>query len=96
MTYSLFQTANRCAWLLKKMKAENLLIDGTETFQFIKSMGKALFTIEIIKSKQKLGLLRLFLPQFTSKIDKLIRRAIDIQKQTKFNVQKLLGELVIK
>jgi len=96
MSYSLFQTANRCAWLLKKMNAENLLIDGTNTFQFIKNMGKALFTVEISKSNQKLGLLRLFLPQFTSKIDLLIKSAMSFQKEKKFDVHKLFGELVIK
>ena len=36
MSYSLFQTANRCAWLLKKMNAESILLDCNDVFQFIR------------------------------------------------------------
>ena len=32
MSYSLFQTANRCAWLLKKMHAESILLDCQHSF----------------------------------------------------------------
>ena len=69
MSYSLYQTANRCAWLLKKMNAETILLDCEHSFQFIYGLGKAIFSTETGKSRQKLGLIRLIIPQFSKKID---------------------------
>ncbi len=96
MSYSLFQTANRCAWLLKKMNAESILLDCETSFQFITGLGKAIFNTEIGKARQKLGLLRLVLPQFSKKINNLIKRATKIQNYRTFDIKKLLGELIIK
>ncbi len=96
MSYSLFQTANRCAWLLKKMQAENILLDCENTFQFINGLGKAIFSTEIGKVRQKLGLIRLILPQFSKKINTLIKQASEIQDHRTFDIKRLLGELIIK
>jgi len=96
MSYSLFQTSNRCAWLLKKMHAENILVDCENSFQFINGLGKSIFSTEIGKTRQKLGLLRLILPQFSNKIQILIKKASELQNHKTFDVKKLLGELVIK
>jgi predicted regulator of Ras-like GTPase activity (Roadblock/LC7/MglB family) len=96
MSYSLFQTANRCAWLLKKMQAERILLDCQNSFQFIDGLGKAIFSTEIGKLRQKLGLIRLILPQFSKQIDSLIKRASEIQDQQTFDIKRMLGELVIK
>lgn len=96
MSYSLIQTANRCAWLLKKMSAENILLDCENSFQFINRLENSIFSAEISKSRQKLGLLRLILPQFSKKIDQLVKNASKVQDHKKFDVKKLLGQLVIK
>ncbi|TFG23908.1 MAG: roadblock/LC7 domain-containing protein [Promethearchaeota archaeon] len=96
MSYSVFQTANRCSWLLKKMHTENILIDCDNSFQFINGLGKSIFSSEIGKARQKLGLLRLLLPQFSKKINNLIKKASEIQEYRTFDVKKLLGDLVIK
>jgi len=96
MSYSVFQTANRCSWLLKKMHAEKVLIDCQNTFQFINGLGKAIFCTEIGKAKQKLGLLRLILPQFLNKMNSLIKKASEMQDHYAFDVKRLLGDLVIK
>ncbi|KKM00577.1 hypothetical protein LCGC14_1803000, partial [marine sediment metagenome] len=96
MTYSLFQTANRCAWLLKKMQAERILLDCKNSFQFIYGLGKAIFSAEIGKLRQKLGLIRLILPQFSKKISTLIKKASEIQDYRTFDIKRMLGELVIK
>ena len=96
MSYSLFQTANRCAWLLKKMNAETILLDCENTFQFIYGLGNAIFSTEIGKARQKLGLIRLILPQFSKKISYLIKEASQIQDHKSFDIKSLLGELVIK
>ncbi|MFW9878478.1 MAG: hypothetical protein ACFFG0_35800, partial [Candidatus Thorarchaeota archaeon] len=96
MSYSLFQTANRCAWLLKKMHAESILLDCQHSFQFIEGLGKSILSTVIGKSKQKLGLIRLILPQFTKKISNLIKEASEIQDIQTFDIKRMLGELVIK
>jgi predicted regulator of Ras-like GTPase activity (Roadblock/LC7/MglB family) len=96
MSYSLFQTSNRCAWLLKKMSAESILLDCENSFQFINGLNKAIFSTEIGKARQKLGLLRLILPQFSKKINSLLKKAAEIQDHRTFDIKKLLGELVIK
>ena len=96
MSYSLFQTANRCAWLLKKMNADSILLDCNNSFQFIYGIGKSIFSTEIGKSKQRLGLIRLILPQFSKKINNLIKEASELQDHRAFDIKALLGELVIK
>lgn len=96
MSYSLFQTANRCAWLLKKMQAERILLDCQNSFQFIDGLGKSIFSTEIGKLRQKLGLIRLILPQFSNKVEKLIKRASEIQDHRTFDIKRMLGELIIK
>jgi len=96
MSYALFQTANRCAWLLKKMNAEDILLDCENSFQFIHGLGKAIFSTEMGKSRQKLGLIRLIIPQFSNKIHSLIKRASEIQDQRPFDIKTMLGELIIK
>ncbi|TFF85344.1 MAG: roadblock/LC7 domain-containing protein [Promethearchaeota archaeon] len=96
MSYSLFQTANRCAWALKKMTAENILLDCTNSFHFIYEINNAVFSSEVGKSRQKLGLIRLYLPQFLNKLDKLIQNAKRNQKERVFDIKNLIGELVIK
>ncbi len=96
MSYSLFQTANRCAWLLKKMHIENILLDCEDSFQFVNGMNKSIFSTEIGKTRQKLGLLRLVLPQFSIKISNIIKRASELQDYKGFDVKQLLGQLVIK
>jgi len=96
MTYSLFQTANWCAWLLKKMNADTILLDCENAFQFIDGLGNAIFSTEIGKMRQKLGLIRLILPQFAKKISNVIKEASQIQDHKSFDIKSLLGELVVK
>ena len=97
MSYSLFQTSNRCAWLLKKMRVNTILLDCETTFQFIYGLKRAIFSSYIDKGKYKLGLLRLIIPQFASQLDKVIEKASVIEDYKKtFDIKKLLGELVIK
>ena len=96
MSYSLFQTANRCAWLLKRMHAERILLDCDNTFHFIDGMGKTIFSTVIGKMRQKLGLIRLIMPQFTKKVNELIKEASEIQGHETFDIKRMLGELIIK
>lgn len=80
MNDAIFQVADRCAWILKKMKVEDILLDCENRFHIIYGMESAIFNTEIFKSKQKLALILLILPQFQRKINNLIREAIESKK----------------
>lgn len=95
MSYSLFQMADRCAWLLKKMNAENILLDCGNTYQFIHKINKVILGTEIKKSPKILNIIRLAIPQFSKDIDELIIEASESQKIKKFNAKKLLKDLTI-
>lgn len=73
ISYSLFQRAKQYGSLLKKRDVESILIDCQDRFQFIDSMEKSILTVEIGKVRQKLGLIRLIIPQFKNKIHSLIQ-----------------------
>lgn len=97
MSYSLFQVANRCSWLLKKMKAEKILLDTKNTFQFINQVHRGIFCSEISKNgKMRLGLIRLYIPQFLNKASRILERASTKEKMKSFDIKNLLGEMVIK
>ena len=98
MDYALFQTANKYAMLLKNMKVENVLLDCEDVFQFISnySLENAIFSTEIGKSRQKLGLIRLIIPQFSRKISNLIKEATEIKNADVVDVKHLISELFIK
>ena len=96
MSYSLFHVANRCAWLLKKMNAEDILLECNNSFQFINRIKDGIFCSEIGKNKQKLGLIRLYLPAFLRKISAVLKRAEKEEKSSSFDIKNLLGEMLIK
>lgn len=75
-SYTVFQAANRCAELLGKKEANSILLDCRSTFQFVDGLENAVFTTKIGKQRQKLGLIRLILPQFKKKIGDLINKLI--------------------
>ena len=78
------------------MKAESILLDCQNSSQFIDGLGKSIFSTEIGKLRQKLGLIRLILPQFSKKISNLIKTASQIQDHRTFDIKRMLGELVIR
>ncbi len=96
MSYSLFHVANRCAWLLKKMNAEDILLECNHSFQFINRIKDGIFCSEIGKNKQKLGLIRLYLPPFLRKISEVLKRTEKEEKPSSFDIKNLLGEMLIK
>ena len=97
MSYSLFQVANRCSWLLKKMKAEKILLDTKKSFQFINQVHRGIFCSEISKNgKMRLGLIRLYIPQFLKQASNILKRASNREKMKSFDIKGLLGEMVIK
>lgn len=72
MSYSLFTTADKCAWFLKKMHIDSILLECQNEFQFINRIGNGIFSTTISKGRQKLGLLRLIIPRYSQKISKIL------------------------
>jgi predicted regulator of Ras-like GTPase activity (Roadblock/LC7/MglB family) len=97
MSYSLYSTANRCAWLLKKMKVESILLECQQYYQFITPLGGGVFTLTVQKGRQKLGLLRLILPRYLSILNNIVKEAQIIDNPIKsFHLKDLIGEIMLK
>ena len=57
---------------------------------------KIVADLKILKVLSFNGLIRLILPQFSKKIDHLIKNASQIQDTQKFDIKQMIGELIIK
>ncbi|UYP46416.1 hypothetical protein NEF87_002701 [Candidatus Lokiarchaeum ossiferum] len=96
MSYSLFSTADKCAWLLKKMHIESILLECKECFQFINKVGNGIFSTTIAKGRQKLGLLRLIIPRYCKKIVGILQNINLESNSAKIpSFQDLFSELII-
>jgi len=95
MGYSLFKTADKCAWLLKKMHVKSILLECVDKFQFINKVDSNIFSIEIGKGRQKLGLLRLIIPRYCKKITNILEEARKYKiKPVNLNLEKMFTELI--
>ncbi|GAB4305861.1 MAG: hypothetical protein Kow0069_02150 [Promethearchaeota archaeon] len=97
MNYSLYSTANRCAWLLKKMRAKSVLLECDTYFQFMTAIRPGLFSAQVGKGRTKLGILRLVVPKYAQMIQSLVEQAIAPKKvPSPPNLREVLGSLVVK
>jgi predicted regulator of Ras-like GTPase activity (Roadblock/LC7/MglB family) len=95
MGYSLFKTADKCSWLLKKMHVNSILLECVDRFQFINKVDSNIFSIEIGKGRQKLGLLRLIIPRYCKKITRVLKEARRYEiEPVNLNLEKLFTELI--
>lgn len=53
------------------MHINSILLECVDEFQFINNTTKAVFSAKIAKGRQKLGLLRLIIPKYCNKINKI-------------------------
>jgi predicted regulator of Ras-like GTPase activity (Roadblock/LC7/MglB family) len=97
MAYSLYSTSNRCAWLLRKMKVNSILLECDNHFQFISPIDDGILILTISKGKQKLGLLRLIIPRFLTLLKKVIKSAKLIENPVKlFDIKSAMGEICLR
>lgn len=97
MTYSIFSTSDKCAWFLKKMHIDSILLECQNDYQFINRAGNGILSTTVQKGRQKLGLLRLIIPRYAQKIGKIIEEG---QKKQQFsdnvvNFKALFSELTL-
>lgn len=97
MSLSLFITADKCAWFLKKMHIDSILLECIDYFQFIHKIDNGIFSTSIAKGRQKLGLLRLLVPRYCAKIAQLLNQAKKdtAQKPAVIDFKNMFSELVL-
>ncbi len=96
MSYSLLATANKCAWILKKMHVNSILLECTNSFQFIHKVHDSIFSVHIAKGRQKLGLLRLIIPRYCKKITNVLLEKHELKNQPiAVDFTSLFSELVL-
>ena len=94
--FELLATANKCAWILKKMHVNSILLECTNSFQFINKVHDSIFSVRIAKGRQKLGLLRLIIPRYCKKITKVLIENQKIEKQAlSIDFTSLFSELAL-
>jgi predicted regulator of Ras-like GTPase activity (Roadblock/LC7/MglB family) len=97
MSSSLFYTADKCAWFLRKMHIDSILLECDNYFQFVQKVENGIFSVLVAKGRQKLGLLRLILPRYCNKIAQLLQDAkkVENQKIPTCNFKSMFGELIL-
>ncbi len=96
LSNSLFFTADKCAWLLKKMHIKSILLECIDEFQFINLVRNSIFSTTIEKGRQKLGLLRLIIPKYCTKIEKILMESESSTKITpEIKVDSLFSQLIL-
>ena len=74
LSYSIFDTSNRYAWLLKKMEISSIFLDCGHYLQIIMSFEDGIFSSFIMKEIQRIGLIRLILPKYNSLIKEIFKK----------------------
>ncbi|MHA1339882.1 MAG: roadblock/LC7 domain-containing protein [Promethearchaeota archaeon] len=97
MSYSLYSTSNRCAWLLKKMKINSILLECDSYFQFISELCDGIFSLKVSKGRQKLGLLRLLLPRYLKYLSMIIKEAKTMNSSINMmEIKNMIGQIYLK
>ncbi|MHA1563573.1 MAG: hypothetical protein ACTSPA_15850, partial [Promethearchaeota archaeon] len=73
----------------------SILLECVDKFQFINKVDSNIFSIEIGKGRQKLGLLRLIIPRYCKKITTILEEARKYKiKPANLNLEKMFTELI--
>jgi predicted regulator of Ras-like GTPase activity (Roadblock/LC7/MglB family) len=98
MAYSLFSTSDKCAWFLKKMHIDSILLECDNYFQFIHKTENGIFATTIAKGQQKLGLLRMIMPRYCNKIAEILKKMKNESIQPKsyqIDFKTMFSELIL-
>ena len=96
MTYSLFSTSDQCAWFLKKMRVTTVLLECVDEFQFVFRVKNGIFSSLISKGVQRLGLLRMVIPNYIKALEKIMEENQGPENEIKLlDVKALFSELVM-
>lgn len=89
MSYSFFQTANKCAWFMKQMDVDCISCLGAKFYAFIFNVEKAIFYVRVKKiedsrknqkrTQERFEFLRVALTGFSKKINLIFQENIKIE-----------------
>jgi len=75
LTYTLFDASRTAAQIAKRTRVRQVLCDCNGYLHFVYGLTGGLFSTIIPKDSVRLGLLRLVIPNFTSEIENVLRKA---------------------
>ncbi|MHA1409534.1 MAG: hypothetical protein ACTSQY_04320 [Candidatus Odinarchaeia archaeon] len=97
MSYSLYDTASRVFWILKKSSIKTILCESSNNLLFIYGLDKAILSIGIRKTENiRIGLLRLLFSSYVKSLNEMFSKTI--QKELilpQFSLDNALNSLVI-
>jgi predicted regulator of Ras-like GTPase activity (Roadblock/LC7/MglB family) len=98
MTYSLYDTASRVFWILKRSNIEAILCESEREILFIYGLKNAILTIGIRKKENvRIGLLRLLFASYVKTLDDMFINLAQKEKQVPvFSIENLIESLVVK
>lgn len=92
MSYSIYDTAARCAWLLKKMDIKAIFLDCDYYLHYIMGFDGGIFSTYMLKNGQRIGFIRMLVPKYLELITNVLKETQAISPVTcapmggKFNV----------
>ncbi|MEX2755732.1 MAG: hypothetical protein Q6365_010060 [Candidatus Sigynarchaeota archaeon] len=96
MSFSLYDTASRYAWLLKKMNTSSIFLDCNHYFHFIMGFDAGIFSSFIYKNEQKIGFIRLLLPKYLDLIQRVLDEKTRHQQPPELVHEKMFSTLLIR
>nr|MDO8118465.1 roadblock/LC7 domain-containing protein [Candidatus Sigynarchaeota archaeon] len=96
MSFSLYDTASRYAWLLKKMNTSSIFLDCNHYFHFILGFDAGIFSSFVYRNEQKIGFIRLLLPKYLDLIQKVLDEKARPQQPSELVPGKAFSPLLIR
>jgi len=96
MSFSLYDTASRYAWLLKKMNTSSIFLDCNHYLHFIMGFDTGIFSSFVYRNEQKVGYIRLLLPKYLGLIQKVLEDGMHSSATYQAENKKILSPLMIR
>jgi predicted regulator of Ras-like GTPase activity (Roadblock/LC7/MglB family) len=95
MSFSLYDTASRYGWLLKRMNTSSIFLDCNHYFHFIMGFDSGIFSSYVLRNEQKIGFIRLLLPKYLGLIQKVLEDGMQSSSNTAVGTSKTVSPLLI-
>src|SRR5271157_4924177 len=96
MSFSLYDTASRYGWLLKKMNTSSIFLDCNHYFHFIMGFESGIFSSYVYRNEQKIGFIRLLLPKYLGLIQKVLEDGIQASNNFGAGTNKIASPMLIR
>jgi hypothetical protein len=96
MSFSLYDTASRYAWLLKKMNTSSIFLDCNHYFHFIMGFDSGIFSSFVYRNEQKIGFIRLLLPKYLDLLQRILDEKMQHQSACELSQSKVFSPLLIR